>query len=359
MIIKRIFIVPLLGVALVVPQNLFGQKQGSNLQKAVRSETKSQNSFSSNPKSKIGGGGKFEKQSSSPGPSGSKPSSGAVKSTPNPVKSGGAAKPGPGANKPAPSPVKPGAAPVRPGAGPVRPGGAAKPGPVKPAGPKHGTPGPKGPSPHRVEPRGHVPRFTAGNPFRPHVHRPHYHYKGPHYRPPRPWGGYWTVPPVNIYRPKFYAPAPPPPRTVVVYNVPVLSTILGTAFGTFIDTSLNQIYNSGYNILGYDNNIVYLSNVNQLGYEWPEVSAYYTDGLLSDVQFQNWTSNPSNYLFDRVYSQLQSTYGSPLEYDTVDGIVTVNWWAGENTGYVTLQYGPGLSESGSTYYYTTLTYSSI
>jgi len=38
------------------------------------------------------------------------------------------------------------------------------------------------------------------------------------------------------------------------------------------------------------------------------------------------------------------------------GIVSATWWGGNNSGYVTLSYGPGMTETGGTMYYTDLIY---
>lgn len=118
-----------------------------------------------------------------------------------------------------------------------------------------------------------------------------------------------------------------------------------------------MLYNSGYNILGYANNIVYLGNVSQLGYLWPEATVYYADGLVSDMQFQYWTPAPSTTRYNQVYNNLVRTYGSPASYSTSGGIISSSWWAGGGSGFITLQYAPALTANGLTYYYTTLTYS--
>ena len=241
--------------------------------------------------------------------------------------------------KPTPgTPGRPGgnpSGPNRPGGGPANPG---RPG----FGNSHQPPGRPGPS--------HAP-------YRPNVPRPHTNFRNPGYRPPRPYGGYWGAPPRNIYRPLFFNPLPPPRPLYINYSLPRLGTILGLTFGTFIDASINTLYAAGYNVLGYANNIVYLGNVRQLGCLWPEVTIYYNDGLMSDTQFQYWTNSPNSSRFDNIYAQIVSTYGAPVSSNTVNGVTTVSWWAGGDTGYITLQYGPGTSDTGLTNYYTTLTYS--
>ena len=202
------------------------------------------------------------------------------------------------------------------------------------------------------------PNRPAPPPYRPSVSRPHYNYAAPGYRPPRPNGGYWGAPPVNIYRPVFYRPVPPPRPAVISYVYPSVTSILGLAFGSFLDAGINALYTAGYNVLGYADNMVYLSNVSQLGYIWPEATVYYTDGLMSNTQFQYWTTYYDTNRFNSVYNLLTNTYGYPVNNYTENGIRYVNWWAGGDTAYITLQYGPGLGNNGrTTYYYTTLTYS--
>lgn len=187
--------------------------------------------------------------------------------------------------------------------------------------------------------------------------RPHYDYCHHDYRPPRPNGGYWGPPPVNHYRPVCHMPPPPPRPVYVNYTVPTIGNILGLAFGSFIDAGINTLFNTGYTVLGYVDNAIYLSNVRQLGYVWPEATVYYTDGLMSNTQFQYWTPAPDVVRFNNVYRQLVSIYGAPVSSNTINGITTVSWWGGSNTGYVTLQYGLGNSIDGLANYYTTLTYS--
>ena len=186
--------------------------------------------------------------------------------------------------------------------------------------------------------------------------RPNYDYARPNYRPPRPHGGYWGAPPMNPFRPPMYFPPMPPRVTYVSYGVPTIGTILGLTFGSFIDAGINVLFNSGYNVLGYANNAVYLGNVSHFGYIWPETTVYYTDGLMSNTQFQSWSQTPDQWRFNNLYRQLVNTYGAPVQANTYNGITTASWWAGNNTGYITLQYGPGLGNNGLTNYYTTLTY---
>ncbi len=185
--------------------------------------------------------------------------------------------------------------------------------------------------------------------------RPHYNYRRPGYRPPRPGGGYWGAPLPNPYRINYWIP--PVPRYVrVLPSVPTIGTVLGLTFGSFIDAGINALYNAGYSINGYYNNAIYLNNVLQFGYTWPEVVVQYDDGLMSGTQFYNWSAVPDQNMYYNLYNQMTARYGAPVETSFTNGGQTSTWWAGGNTGYITLSYGYGPSATGMSNYYTSLTY---
>ncbi len=179
---------------------------------------------------------------------------------------------------------------------------------------------------------------------------------GSNYRPMRPNGGYWGAPPVNVYRPVFALPPVPRRYTTVRVGIPTIGSILGLTFGSLIDAGINSLINGGYNVIGYANNAVYLSQVTQLGFLWPEATVFYNNGLMANTQFQYWTPTASMARFNSIYNQLSGMYGMPVEDSYINGMRTVSWWGGGNTGYVTLQYGYGNSAAGYGNYYTTLTY---
>ncbi len=191
------------------------------------------------------------------------------------------------------------------------------------------------------------------------VTRPgHPTHNSPTYRPPRPGGGYWgkpALPPHRWRRPVFAVPVRP---VRVVTGVPTIGSVLGLAFGTLVDYGINTLYSSGYNVLGYENNAVYLSNVMQLGYSWPYVTVNYVNGRMNNTQFQYWSPRYDTARFDRIYSSLCSTYGAPIQSSTNYGVSTFTWWGGSNTGYVTLQFGQGDAYNGGSQYYTNLIYGS-
>lgn len=227
---------------------------------------------------------------------------------------------------------------MRPG-GDNRPGGSA----VRPGGGNNHRPGAHG------RPGSSVPRPGGWNPVVP----PHNSWARPGYRPPRPGGGYWGPPAPSRFRIGYWAPPLPPRYTYARVGVPTIGTILGLAFGSFIDAGINSLYNAGYSVAGYADNIIYLTNVTQLGLIWPQVSMNYTNGLLTNSQFSYYSAIPDTGRFNMTYTQLCMLYGSPV----ANTGSTVTWWAGDNTGYITLNYSFMSALSGVSGYYTTLTYS--
>lgn len=225
--------------------------------------------------------------------------------------------------------------------------------------PGHDKPGYDRPGHNRPGHGGFRPGYGGNSVHRPggwaSAARPHYDYRRPGYRPPRPGGGYWGAPRPNPYRINYWIP--PVPRYVrVLPSVPTIGTVLGLTFGSFIDAGINALYSAGYAINGYYNNAIYLNNVLQFGYTWPEVVVQYDDGLMSGTQFYNWSAVPDQNMYYNLYNQMTARYGAPVETSFTNGGQTTTWWAGGNTGYITLSYGYGPSATGMSSYYTSLTY---
>ena len=220
-------------------------------------------------------------------------------------------------------------------------------------------PGSNNSRPGGVTPGNHVNRPGANSAPKPggwaSTPRPHYNYRNTGYRPPRPGGGYWGAPVANRYRIRYWTP--PVPRYVsVLPTVPSIGTILGLTFGSFIDAGINSLFNAGYNVAGYYDNAIYLTNVRQLGYVWPEVMVQYDDGLMHGTQFYNWSATPDQAMYNNLYNQLTARYGAPVDINYGATGPTATWWGGGNSGYITLSYGYGASTSGISSYYTSLTY---
>ena len=224
----------------------------------------------------------------------------------------------------------------------------------KPGGPEHK---PHGSAPKPGHDHGHPSHHDHSAP--PPGHHPHHDYKHHDYHPPRPGGGHWGPPP-HHYCHHWSRPLPPPPPVTVHCHpgVPVIDMLFGVPFGMFIDYSINSLVSMGYNVLGYANNAIYMNGVSQFGYTWDDVQLNYNDGLFSSACLQDWSSSSSMTRFNNVYNQLCSLYGSPVSNNSYNGITSYTWWGGNQTGYVTLEFGYGRSDDGYAGYFTTVFYGS-
>lgn len=206
---------------------------------------------------------------------------------------------------------------------------------------------------HRPGNNGHNPgRPGHGgyNPGRP--HRP-----GGDYRPNRPHRPTVIVPPHRPHRPPmrpWSRPVPPPswrPRPAA----PVIASILGITFGTAINMSLDYLINRGYTIDGYGNDAVYLRDVNEMSYYWPDATLYYGAGGLARSEFLYSTSYPDPMRYNSLYTRFNRTYGPPINIVRTGGVLSATWFA-PNRGYVTIDYRSQYSLGGELRYFTTLTF---
>ena len=171
-------------------------------------------------------------------------------------------------------------------------------------------------------------------------HRPNHGLRPGGHPAPRPP---MIRPPHRPHRPVMvrphYRPVPPPawrPHR----GVPVIRGILGLSFGVAIGTSLDYLYNSGYSVDGYANDIVYLRNVPALNYVWTDAALYYGSRGLDASSFYYSTSVYDMSRYNSVYSDLVSTYGVPVSVNNAGGLLTSTWFGG-NRGYITLSFGSG------------------
>ena len=185
------------------------------------------------------------------------------------------------------------------------------------------------------------------------------HHHG-HVTPPRPGHNHrppMIAPPMRPHRPiahRWTRPVPPPawrPRP----HAPSISAILGISFGTTLGLSLDYLYGRGYVVDGYGDNRVYLRDVNQFNYYWPDATLYYGNGGLTRSEFLYSTSYPDMIRYNALYNSLTGTYGAPVNYVTSGASVTATWFA-PNSGYVTLQYAPQYSVGGALRYFTIITF---
>lgn len=198
----------------------------------------------------------------------------------------------------------------------------------------------------------HRPDNRPGNSFHPND-RPHRPGVGHHpvHRPPL------LAPPHRPHRPNMYRPhyrPTPPPRWRPARGIPAIRGILGITFGTGISLSLDYLYNSGFVVDGYNNDVVYLRNVNQLNYIWTDAALYYGANGLDASSFYYATPAYDLSRYNAVYNNLISLYGQPVSINTV-GQLGATWFGG-NQGYITLTFGASNVAGGALRYLTTLTF---
>lgn len=176
-------------------------------------------------------------------------------------------------------------------------------------------------------------------------HAPHHH------RPPR------VAPPVRPHRPPMrpYARPLPPPSFRPYRGCPVVHGILGLSFGTTLGISIDYLYNNGYSVDGYGNDVVYLRNVSAMSFVWPDATLYYSSGGLTTSRFSYSTGYYDVTRYNRLYGTLVSQYGNPVDSHAANGGYVATWFGYDN-GYISLEYGRQYSSGGSMRYYTTLTY---
>ena len=134
-------------------------------------------------------------------------------------------------------------------------------------------------------------------------------------------------------------------RPIVTVNIsryssyPTIGGVLGLAWGTSFGNVLNYLYYSGYYIDGYMDNIVYLTDVSLLNYDWDDVMIQFDGNNRMDyVEFAYWDSSYDTSRYYSLYNYLCSMYGSPVSYNNA----MYSWYGGDGIGFVNLglQYTP-------------------
>ena len=212
---------------------------------------------------------------------------------------------------------------------------------------------------------GNRPDYRPGHPggnYRPNHGRPVNPNPGG-YKPGIPgWGmGHIArpVPPPRRYRPRprpIYRP-PMPPSYVPYRNAPILGSILGLTFGITINNSISLLATTGYTVDGYANREVYLRDVNELNYIWPDAILYYdTRGCLSNMSFYYSTTGYDMARYNNIYSQLCYTYGAPATRNSAGGGISASWYDRNARHFITLTYDQQPSDGGFYRFFTSLTY---
>ncbi len=100
----------------------------------------------------------------------------------------------------------------------------------------------------------------------------------------------------------------PPPHWHPAGRYPAIRTVLGITFGTSFALSLDHLYGNGYTVDGYGNDMVYLRNVTQLNYLWPDATLSTGIGWSDRIRIFYSTSvyDPSRYNY--VYRDLVRAY---------------------------------------------------
>ena len=166
------------------------------------------------------------------------------------------------------------------------------------------------------------PRFDGDRFFN------HFRYNSWSWRAPiRPSVRLWRPTTMWIYRP------------IVTVNVshyssyPTIAGVLGLRWGTHYVDALNYLYYNFYDIDGYMDNIVYLNDVEMLGFEWQDVMMEF-DGndRLDYVEFSFWDNYYDTSRFYSLYNHLCSIYGSPVSFTNS----MYSWYGGDGVGFVNL-----------------------
>lgn len=196
-----------------------------------------------------------------------------------------------------------------------------------------------------------------GRPNSPAMNRP-----GHDFGPNRPGAGHHQHftpkrPPHRPYRPPMIRPVHrpmPPVGWRPAGRLPIIRGILGLTFGTAINLSLDYLFNNGYTIDGYTNDIVYLRNISALNYIWTDAALYYGNNGFDSSSF--YYSSPDYNLtrYNNVYNSLVTSYGMPVSVSNSMHSMSATWFGGNN-GYITLSFGEN-TINNRLRYLTTLTF---
>lgn len=193
-------------------------------------------------------------------------------------------------------------------------------------------------------------------------HHGHGYYPGAHnpggYKPHH--GGHWhpIAPPHRPYRPvPHYHYCPPyPVNYIPYYRAPIVNAVFGLNFGLSIRVSIDNLYDGGYHLDGYDNDKVYLRNVKYLGVNWDDAIVYYDRfDRLNNVSFYDSSNRYNMRRYNKLYKRLCREYGRPAVAHDYGNELEVSWWDRYGEHFVTLSFGSRNSFGGPSRYYTTLT----
>ena len=145
----------------------------------------------------------------------------------------------------------------------------------------------------------------------------------------------------------------PPVGWRPAHRGPSFASLLGLTFGSALNVSINLLNNNGYIVDGYGDDVVYLRNVNQFGFNWPDATLFYGTGGLVGSQFLYSTATRDPYRYNVTYRHLVNQYGAPTMTSTISGGLSATWF-GPTSSYIQLEFKPMVSNSGATRFYTVL-----
>ncbi len=152
-----------------------------------------------------------------------------------------------------------------------------------------------------------------------------------------------------------WRPPTPPPNWRPVHRGPSFSTILGVAIGTALANTVNALISNGYYVDGYQNGAVYLRDVTQYNYFWPDATLRYNSaGVLVGSEYMFTTPAYDLARYSGLYNQMYALYGIPaITSSPGSGKLSATWF-GPNNCYITVQYQPMVID-GMQRYCTSLT----
>lgn len=187
-------------------------------------------------------------------------------------------------------------------------------------------------------------------------HRPG---NGPQHRPQHGHQQFRPCPPpprphMPAHRP-WHRPTPPPHSWHPAPGWRPFNSILGVALGSAINFTINSLISSGYNVTGYVNDAVYVSDASMLNMIWPDATLYYGNNGLYASEFVYSTAGYNLNRYNSAYNALVRSYGSPYRSSRSGGVISSTWW-GPGNQFITLTFQSGMAGNGSNRFFTTLSF---
>lgn len=131
----------------------------------------------------------------------------------------------------------------------------------------------------------------------------------------------------------------PPAHWHPHHNAPVISGVFGLNFGSLYNATINHLRHMGHVITRYTNDVIYLVNTVQCGYNWRDAMIHFAWGKMTSAQFIDSTSWSDKGRFNNVYHTLCDSYGYPVSTRSLaNGGRECVWYGGDRHGMVTLEY---------------------